>query len=476
MAGSRRSRGRWVLLGCALVAFWGALLLLPQSPESIAAAPSRRPLGVTACLNPAADAYISTLSPNGNFGTAQELYAGRVNNIDTSSLTRDLLRFDLSPTIPAGQLIISATLTLYVRDGETVPNTIGVHQVLTSWTESGVTWNNQPAHQPTAASSQTIGTPPGFVTWDVTQLVRDWYSGASPNNGLKLVSTSETVGTFDSKTFDSKEKAGGNLPCLSVEYTTPTATLTPTPSTTPKPGETFSPTPTPTQTGTPTITPTATPSPTATACQASLPTVLLISPTTGPAAQINKFLLRGSVSSPGGALLSATFTVADDTGTNSKMMDLLGSGLLPPNGGTFGPISVYDLLFPNSVAPSGNVLTLRAETCAGARIATARLAFVPIDPSTHIVLDRIEVIQATQMSDRSVPLVADKPAVARAYFHIDGSAQATSEIRQLTGGLSATRPDGSRPARPRRNHPQGRRTRPGGGGCESVGGGCAWNV
>ncbi|MFN8535135.1 MAG: DNRLRE domain-containing protein [Dehalococcoidia bacterium] len=441
MSGSPRLLVRWtpILLAITLATIWVGLAILPQPSGQVAAAPPGRPFGAVVCLNPVADALIQNPPGGGNFGAEVSLTVGSVNNFDTNPLTRSLLRFDLA-SIPPGQLIVSATLTLYARVGDAAPLTIGVHPVLTGWTESGVTWFGQPPHQATAAAVQTVGAPPGFVNWNVTQLVRDWYAGTSPNFGVKLVSGSE--GSFNSRLLDSKERSGGNSPCLNVEFAAPTPTRTPTLTTTPLPGETFSPTPSPTQTGTPTVTRTPTPSPSATPCLASRPQVVLKSPTTGPAVQINKFLLNGSVSSPGGQLLSATFTVANDAGTSSKSINLLNE-MLQPTGGTLGPILIYDMLFPLSIAPSGNVITLRAENCAGVGITTARLAFAPIDPSTRIVLERIEINQATQLSDESVPLVADKAAVARAYLRVDGPAQATSEIRQLSGALTAYRPDGS---------------------------------
>ncbi|GAB4406560.1 MAG: hypothetical protein Kow00123_19210 [Anaerolineales bacterium] len=246
-------------------------------------------------LYPAADAWIDYWQPNANHGSSVVLAIGSEEcpGVEFPSRGRGLIRFDLSG-IPAGQTIQSAYLQLYLRyaqPGGTTTNMIDVHRVTGSWTEGGVTWNNQPGHSTTIYSGIPVGMTTGWYSWDLTQLVRYWYDGDYPNYGVKLLSRDET--TCNMRQFDSRENTYD--PRLVITYGTPTPTPTPTrtatptrtptraktttptpfytPTATPKPTRTATRTPTRTATPTPTrfATPTATPKPTRTATRTPTP-------------------------------------------------------------------------------------------------------------------------------------------------------------------------------------------------------------
>jgi hypothetical protein len=80
---------------------------------------------------------------------------------------RALVRFPLPTTMPAGCEIESATLRLHSKSAKT-PRTIQALRVSGTWTESGVTWANQPA------TNGLIATAPaglGWREWSVTDHV-----------------------------------------------------------------------------------------------------------------------------------------------------------------------------------------------------------------------------------------------------------------------------------------------------------------
>jgi len=85
---------------------------------------------------------------------------------------------DLS-SIPSGVTIDSATLYLYMWFVEG-NRTLGIHRVTASWTETGVTWNNQPGYDSTPTSSTSTGTTfDVWRTWDVTSDVQAFIDGTS---------------------------------------------------------------------------------------------------------------------------------------------------------------------------------------------------------------------------------------------------------------------------------------------------------
>jgi hypothetical protein len=105
------------------------------------------------------------------------------------AIRRTFVRFAM-PTVPAGCDVTLATLRLYA-DGPTNNRTLGVHRADPAapvWTEAGLNWNNQPAQAGTPA---TLLTPSGsgYLSWTVTELVRDIYS--TSNNGFVVRDQSE---------------------------------------------------------------------------------------------------------------------------------------------------------------------------------------------------------------------------------------------------------------------------------------------
>jgi hypothetical protein len=132
------------------------------------ATPTAPPAGTptTLTFSPDADSYVDNTTPNTNFGSSSTL------KVDTSPNIRNAyLRFTISG---ASGTIESAKLRLFSVD----PTNDGPQLFATSntWTESSITWNNQPGPIGTASDDKAaIGTNV-FVEYDVTPLV-------APGNG-----------------------------------------------------------------------------------------------------------------------------------------------------------------------------------------------------------------------------------------------------------------------------------------------------
>lgn len=122
-----------------------------------------------------ADSYVYQGSPNTNYGTDTSLYVLSSPNANV----RTLVRFAL-PVKPAG-CSMTAILALYSTNS-TSGRTIQAYRAATAWTETGVTWNNQPAATGTPATLASGTT--GWQTWSVTTLVQEQYSIG--NNGFVL--------------------------------------------------------------------------------------------------------------------------------------------------------------------------------------------------------------------------------------------------------------------------------------------------
>ncbi len=93
----------------------------------------------TLTFTPVADTWVQQSSPTTNYG-------GQVTvGVDGSPIKDMLLKFDVAGLF--GRSVQSATLRLYCVDSSNVGGEF--HLVPdSSWTESGVTWNNAPAADP----------------------------------------------------------------------------------------------------------------------------------------------------------------------------------------------------------------------------------------------------------------------------------------------------------------------------------------
>ena len=155
--------------------------------------------------NANADTYISSTSSGSNFGTATAANIGGGNTT--------LLQFDLG-TLPAGLAaanINKATMTFFVNT-VAVAGGVDISQVTSAWSESGVTFTTRPTYLapflinvPTAVNRQ-------YITVDVTQLVKDWVTGVSPNYGVQVSAAAGAPST--AVVLDSKENATTSHPAF----------------------------------------------------------------------------------------------------------------------------------------------------------------------------------------------------------------------------------------------------------------------
>jgi parallel beta-helix repeat protein len=155
-------------------------------------------------LNANADAWIDQGGPSANKGSDSIL---KVMSKAGGNL-RALVRFDL-PTMPQGCSVESATLRLYSPSGA-AGRTIQAFRLGGSWTEGGVTWDNQPA---TTGGAVTTTSGIGYRDWSVAAQVQAMYTG--PNNGFLVRDASENQDA--EQQFHSREKTD-NRPQLVLQF------------------------------------------------------------------------------------------------------------------------------------------------------------------------------------------------------------------------------------------------------------------
>ncbi len=167
------------------------------------------------------DTYIAQASPDSPLGSATTLQVAKTGGGDGN--VRSLIEFDLG-TIPNNVTINSASLLL--QSVESLDNFgIELFSVVNPWEldagGTGATWNQRTngvvwdsAGADYDAEAIAYSDPGLFYSWDVTQLLDDWLTGARANQGILLGSSLPGNGTV---TFHSSES--GTAPTLEIDYT-----------------------------------------------------------------------------------------------------------------------------------------------------------------------------------------------------------------------------------------------------------------
>lgn len=176
----------------ATVANTGLTLGTRYFPGGSSSGCTAQPTTVTS----SADAMVFEGSKDSNYGTSG--YFG----VDPKSgdKTRVFVKFSL-PTAPTGCALESATLEMYANYA-TAGRTLDAYQVNASWTETGITWNNQPAITGAAVG---IASPSatGWAGWGVTSIVQAQYAGT--NNGFMVRDRTEGTSSNFYNYFDPRE-------------------------------------------------------------------------------------------------------------------------------------------------------------------------------------------------------------------------------------------------------------------------------
>ncbi|HUJ16750.1 MAG TPA: MBG domain-containing protein [Nitrospirota bacterium] len=167
-------------------------------------------------LAPVADAQVASGKPTTNYNTTN-LYI-QSSSMNSYGNERAWLKFDLSG-IPSGATISGASLQLWdwKATGAALPAEVRGGSDDT-WTETGITWNTQPALGAAALDTQTLAAATAnlWYNWNVTPFVQGkWAANKLVSLVVKPVTEGAADATAPSYGFDSKEY-GSNAPVLQV--------------------------------------------------------------------------------------------------------------------------------------------------------------------------------------------------------------------------------------------------------------------
>jgi CSLREA domain-containing protein len=183
------------------------LVLLFDDPDAPPTVPPGDCPTNSQLVNADRDSWVSQGSPSNNAGNDSTL---KVKS-QSGSNSRALIRFPLPPLPPGCTTVAAAALRVTI-DSVKEGRTLEALQLGGAWTESGVTWANQPAAVGPAAALPTAA---GVVEWAVTSQVLNMYTSA--NNGFVIRDRAEN-GTGDEQSINSREKATDGPPVLVIAF------------------------------------------------------------------------------------------------------------------------------------------------------------------------------------------------------------------------------------------------------------------
>ncbi len=209
----------------------GYILTVIANPDWLKAKERKYPVYIdpTTSINTSSDTFVMSAYPTTNYSSStskwdsgQGQYVLKTGYYDgTTGTTYGFLNHSI--TSFKNMNVSSATFNVYVTHAyyASTANGLWLDTVNSSWTASTLNWNNKPA-------STNIGkvdvARDSWAQFNVTNVVKEWASGAKTNYGFKL-HTNGNGQTFWKKVVST---TNSNLkPYLSVTYTIPTAS-TPT--------------------------------------------------------------------------------------------------------------------------------------------------------------------------------------------------------------------------------------------------------
>ncbi len=113
-------------------------------------------------------------------------------------LMRTFLRYTELPALTSADVVVGASLQMLEYEGTAGSMTVEVHKVNDVWRSSGITWENQPEHNSIVEDFANVDGG-GYWYWDVTDIVREWYSGE--NTGMVFTASNESSTSENWKKF-----------------------------------------------------------------------------------------------------------------------------------------------------------------------------------------------------------------------------------------------------------------------------------
>jgi len=100
---------------------------------------------------------------------------------------RSYIKFNLTD-VSSDAEVVKAFLTLYMYSAPASPQIYEAHRITSDWSEHWLNWTVQPTYAayPTNYTTISSAQSASWISWDITEDVKAWYSGNAQNYGTLL--------------------------------------------------------------------------------------------------------------------------------------------------------------------------------------------------------------------------------------------------------------------------------------------------
>ena len=126
------------------------------------------------------------------------------------------MKYQALPTLTSSDVVVGASIQMYKPYNSADPAPIEVHKVLGTWDSTTITWANKPGYN-TNIEDYAIVQGSQWYGWNITDIVREWYSGQNTGMMFKASDAVENGGTANWKQFYSSDW-GNYKPILSIMF------------------------------------------------------------------------------------------------------------------------------------------------------------------------------------------------------------------------------------------------------------------
>ena len=174
--------------------------------------------------------YVCSGSPSTPRADYTSMYVGYDSG--STKINRTLMKIPTLPVLPNNSVVVNASYYMAQMGGTynginqgyshigCSSIKVGAHAITANSTAfASSTWNNQPAHSTELVDYTTVSASTNYtyMSWDLTRIVKGWYSGATQNYGVKFIATNEASmhNTYCAKVAFFNNV---NMPRLAVQY------------------------------------------------------------------------------------------------------------------------------------------------------------------------------------------------------------------------------------------------------------------
>ena len=141
----------------------------------------------------------------------------QVGKSASAGISRVYLGFDNIPNLTSADVIVNATVSLNRPSTASSTTPVTVHKVNSTWRPENIQWSNKPAFNP-IAEDYALVTGSAWYYWDVTDIVRGWYTG--DNTGMMFKATDEVENSSNNDSYKQFYSCnyGSFKPLLQITY------------------------------------------------------------------------------------------------------------------------------------------------------------------------------------------------------------------------------------------------------------------